>query len=303
MNKPRNSSRRGGRYREDSEVIHSIDELRKRKAGKQLDDELRKSKTGEQLDKEEEPSEDLIAEIKEELHDLEKTSGEKVEAEEPREPLTEEEPSPVSRRRYTDPTKRQPARRVHKERTRIRWRLVSGGLGAAALLGAQGGLYWAEMSATWKALLEGAEDSVWVPYLSMGAMLLGAALVCAVITAVMDRSAIRSFFLGAGWCALLVLGMQGYHRLTPVEKEIPLALRMAQAALNPLIIAQQRLDEKLKEAQTRAADKTAQLKAELAEKTEEAEDLRHALERARQALKSSRDAGALKEENAEPAEP
>lgn len=144
----------------------------------------------------------------------------------PLEPAVEEAPAPRRSRRE----------QLRPRGAAYRWRLFTGLLGASAVLGAQMLLYSREMRGLWQGITAGLEHT-WFQYSAMGLALFLAALVAGMVSAFMDTSAARSFFRGAGWCALLVLGMLAYRVKQPAGPAgWPLSVRLAEAALNPSFI-------------------------------------------------------------------
>ena len=123
--------------------------------------------------------------------------------------------------------------------TKFIWRLIAGLLGAGVALSAQAVVFRENLVALLNNITTGSDGFSYMQYPPAMGILLGAAVVCGIITGLMDRSALRSLFLGAGWGALIVVGLLIFRTLQPetIEKW-PLSVRMAEVTINPVMFKQ-----------------------------------------------------------------
>ncbi len=134
-------------------------------------------------------------------------------------------------------------------------RLLAGMLGAAALLGAQAGLFWSQLKAGWEGLLPPDESSHLLLYVYAGGILCGAVVLCGLLAAMQNQSSLRSLELALGLSALVVIGVTTLRLKKPEKftgaepaaegevKVLPLAVRLAALAASPGLSAGDSQDE------------------------------------------------------------
>lgn len=160
-------------------------------------------------------------------------------------------------------------------KTGFGWRMLAGFLGAVLVVLVVDTIWGEPLRALWAQATEGLEHT-WFQFTVMGLVLFAIALVCGLVTAFMESSAVRGFFLGAGWCAIVVLIVTAVRSANPEGLDnMPIGFRLAEAALNPAYVhkASQYQEQKALAEQTKE-----ELSEKLSSQEQAAEEARQKVE-------------------------
>lgn len=155
-------------------------------------------------------------------------------------------------------------------KTAFIWRMMAAFLGAAVLLLIEGLAYGNELRSIMNGMTADIEGQVWAQYAGMGGIIFACILAVSIVAGLLDSSAARAFFLGAGLCAALAVAALIYQSKNQAAcGEMAPAIRMSLAALNPGYSNQLRVFE---EAKAEAAEAKDALEKELAAEKQKVED-------------------------------